>query len=371
MIRLLFCVSLAVGLLLSLSPAVASVDYMCPNIDNGQIMGGQVNCNTYGLHNDDCFDRCCKATGVCFSSSCVSTFNSPNNAQVNCAGSCQNHVICVPFVDTCTGNDNGQPHCLGFAHCLTEECFGHSEGAPCLYDGESQNYKICQHGDEVLPTPEPTPAPTPEPTPEPPGGFIVGDPQFVGLRGQQYQVHGISGEVYNIVSDKDLQYNSRFVFLYRGDCPVVNGKKLRGCWSHPGSFLGELGLKTRAGDRIFISSGEAKEGFAAVQINGKAIEVGETVQLKDNLGSVSVNNTHLATVTIGTWEFAFENSDLFVNQRVRVINPRNLRAHGLLGQTWRDSTYPNSIKFIQGQVDDYTIRSGDIFGDEFVYNSHN
>ena len=48
-------------------------------------------------------------------------------------------------------------------------------------------------------------------------GSVKGDPQFVGLRGQNYQVHGVSGDIYNIVSDADLQYNSRFVFLNSGE----------------------------------------------------------------------------------------------------------------------------------------------------------
>ena len=52
--------------------------------------------------------------------------------------------------------------------------------------------------------------------PPPSGGQVVGDPQFVGLRGQNYQVHGVAGEIYSIVSDADLQYNSRFVFLSEG-----------------------------------------------------------------------------------------------------------------------------------------------------------
>lgn len=203
------------------------------------------------------------------------------------------------------------------------------------------------------------------------GGFIVGDPQFVGLRGQSYQVHGVSGEVYNIVSDADLQYNSRFVFLDAGECPTVNGKKQKGCWSHPGSYLGELGLKTRAGDQIHLITGKAKDGFTAVTVNGKQVQLGETILLKDDMGSVSLNTTHLAAVQVGNWDFAFENSDMFVNQRVRVLDSRKLRSHGLLGQTWSDKVYPNAIKYIAGQVDDYVIRDADIFGDNFVYNTFN
>jgi hypothetical protein len=201
--------------------------------------------------------------------------------------------------------------------------------------------------------------------------FVVGDPAFVGLRGQQYQVHGVAGEIYNIVSDAELQYNSRFVFLEQGKCPVVNGKKQKGCFSHAGSYLGELGLKTKAGDRIHFVSGDAQTGFAAVEINGKPLAMGDTVLLAADMGSVSYNSTHAASVSIGNWLFDFENSDMFINQRVRVTEPRRLRSHGLLGQTWRENTYPNSIKYEAGTVDDYVIREQDIFGDNFVFNSFN
>jgi hypothetical protein len=184
-------------------------------------------------------------------------------------------------------------------------------------------------------------------------------------------VHGVSGEVYNIVSDRDFQYNSRFVFLDEGECPVINGKKQKGCWSHPGSFLGELGIKTRMNDKLHIVSGQAKQGFMAVEINGKQMEIGESVVLAGDLGAVSYNSTHMVSVSIGSWKFDFENSDLFVNQRVQVKNFKSLRAHGLLGQTWKDTTYASVLKFIEGQVDDYVIRGGDIFGDEFVFNTYN
>lgn len=181
----------------------------------------------------------------------------------------------------------------------------------------------------------------------------------------------MSGEVYNIVSDADLQYNSRFVFLDQGECPIINGRKQRGCWSHPGSYLGELGLKTRSGDRIHLIPGPAAEGFTSVKVNGQAVEAGQKVLLSDGLGSVSRNGTHVALVQIANWDFAFESSDRFVNQRVRVIDARRLRAHGLLGQTWRDETYNNPLKHIEGCVDDYVIRGRDIFGDNFLYNLFN
>lgn len=59
-----------------------------------------------------------------------------------------------------------------------------------------------------------------------PGG-VSGDPQFSGFLGQQYQIHGVDGLVYNIISDPILQFNARFTFLEKGTCPVVKGKRVK------------------------------------------------------------------------------------------------------------------------------------------------
>jgi hypothetical protein len=207
----------------------------------------------------------------------------------------------------------------------------------------------------------------------PPG--ICGDPQFLGLNGQDYQIHGVSGEVYNIISDSQIQYNSRFVFLDSGRCPIdANGKKMKGCWSHPGSYLGALGLKTKAGDKIRIVPGSARHGFKLVELNGKALKVGDSINLAgvngEDFGQIAITSSHTMTLNLGAWSFEFDNSDKFINQRVQVAgdHARTSRSHGLLGQTWSDATYPGPLKYVQGSVDDYSIRDGDIYGDSFFYN---
>jgi hypothetical protein len=127
-------------------------------------------------------------------------------------------------------------------------------------------------------------------------------------------VHGVSGEVYSIVSDSDLQYNSRFVFLESGECPVVDGVEQQNCFTHPGSYLGELGLKSAEGDRIHILSGGAQQGLATVQVNGFRVPLHSTVLLQEGRGAVSLNTTHVVTVRLGKWTFIFENSDHYINQ---------------------------------------------------------
>jgi hypothetical protein len=204
------------------------------------------------------------------------------------------------------------------------------------------------------------------------GGSVIGDPQFTGLRGQSYQVHGVAGEVYNIVSDPSFQINSRFVFLDRGACPIIDGIKQKGCWSHPGSYLGSIGIKTKNGDRLLLESGAADQGFTKVEWNKRSLNVGDSIEFENPTGFVSFNSSHVMTIQMGGWEFVYENSDRFINQAVAYAGDiTGLKSHGLLGQTHKSTTYKSAIKYIQGEVDDYVIREKDIFGDTFIYNMFN
>jgi hypothetical protein len=201
---------------------------------------------------------------------------------------------------------------------------------------------------------------------------IKGDPQFVGLRGQSYQIHGIDGEVYNIISGSTYQLNSRFAYLTGPrPCPAMpsTGKKSSACWTHPGSYLGELGLKIRdTGLEVFVSAGPASTGFSDVTVNGKSISVGESTNV------ISFNSTHELTLNFGPWTIQVENSDMFVNLRSVSVNVRTWNelsnVHGLLGQTWSNKRYSGSVSAIEGEVDDYHIQENSVFGDSFIYNKY-
>ena len=210
------------------------------------------------------------------------------------------------------------------------------------------------------------------------GANIVGDPQFKGLRGQSFQVHGVDGAVYNLISDANQQLNTRFTFLEGPrPCPVMpsTGKQSAACWSHPGSYLSELGLKTSGGSQLLISSGEASQGFASVQLNGKALAVGSTTELSfsdnEQSGSVTVMNSHELSIKSGLYELVVENNDGFVNLRSVYVSAANwpkLASHGLLGQTWQNKRWGGKIKEIEGDVDDYLIEDDNLFGDNFLDN---
>ncbi|WP_373533562.1 hypothetical protein [Vampirovibrio sp.] len=169
----------------------------------------------------------------------------------------------------------------------------------------------------------PKPAPTPE-TKHPPKpyhdtekGKSYGDPHFVGFGDEKYDVMGEAGKIYNIVSDRDLQLNARF----------VDFKKQPG-----GTVMDEAG----------ISSGKDKVKFKLnkpATLNGKEMTVGKTYQL-DASGKAKWDGKTLR----------FENKEYNINlskdptndeailNDVRIKKGANPLAdgvapHGLLGQT--------------------------------------
>ena len=207
---------------------------------------------------------------------------------------------------------------------------------------------------------------------------IMGDPQFAGLRGQDYQVHGIDGGIYNIISDKYMQLNSKFVFLTGPrPCPMIptTGRKSVACFAHAGSYLGNLALLTSAGDRVLIESGPAETGFALIEVNGRRLSAGEDAAITfadcNKTGSVTVTSSHEVILVAGLFEIELENSDSFINLRTVLVKGSNWkeltqeRAHGLLGQTWNLRKGKSAI---EGKVDDYLLESEDVFGVDFMYN---
>ena len=212
---------------------------------------------------------------------------------------------------------------------------------------------------------------------------VVGDPQFVGLRGQSYQVHGMDGAVYNIISEESTQVNSRFDFLASGgDCPLITGTATASssskavqppapeCWLQPGSYVGEMGFQVLVdGVRhsALITAGTAKQGFASVHVDSQTLRIGDKVAYGEF--SVVMQSSHLLSIYTESFEFQLTNADLFIAQKLRSrIALSELKAHGLIGQTHSTVTYPTSLRYIEGDVDDYLIGDNDIFGTDFVFN---
>jgi hypothetical protein len=229
-------------------------------------------------------------------------------------------------------------------------------------------------------------------------GQILGDPQFTGFHGQSYQVHGVDGYIYNIISSPDVHINERFVFLEQGHCK----RGMKNCFSHPGSYIGEVGLivrnKPTTNEIVHLNSEEQNmnlnnsipmsRSFARrINVVAGSWKSGLLVTIDDHpitapyihyelLNSTTatflLDYSDASHVFIRTAEFDmwFENNDHFMNQkfemrhRVRTTSTGVLTPHGILGQTWQQKTYNNKFKYIAGDVDDYVMK--DIYSTENI-----
>ena len=239
-----------------------------------------------------------------------------------------------------------------------------------------------------------------------PSGSTLGDPQFVGFLGQSFQVHGIDGAVYSLISDAQVQVNGRFAFLgEKGRCVAQRDirrsnnrsvssadidRRVAGpiqCWSHPGSYIGELSVRTAAGMRLLVQPGTTAEGYRRVEVTLDSVaseakaEAAISVDVTDAqplvFGDLSVArlSSHHLLLRVGVFVLQLSSSHHFLNiDRAEVSDWDRLtgevRSHGLLGQTWQraERAAEGAVKGIEGEVDDYVQAEGGMWGVDNAYN---
>lgn len=234
--------------------------------------------------------------------------------------------------------------------------------------------------------------------PTQPGGS--GDPQFVGLQGQQFQVHGMPEEFFNLITTPTFQLNSRFTYLASGQCNYNNTE----CWTHPGTYVDQLGfmfpgikIKTVAGShrkglRVWVNEEEMKKSSGKVVIT---TTTGTDMNNSTISGEVSISHPHHDVLIVSSPLFTIEvtNSDWFFNFNLMFHAPEVLSSgrmmhyigdartgstyidkfyptypmHGLVGQTWKNARYP-AKRMYQGEVDDYMLLDHHLFSTQFLFN---
>ncbi len=101
-----------------------------------------------------------------------------------------------------------------------------------------------------------------------------------------------------------------------------NDIKQYNCYSHPGSYLSEISIKTK-NETIFIQAGNYINGFKNLTINTEIIKIGQII------GSLSFLSSHKIKLHTEQFDFTFYNSDQFINQEVKANKPLSeLNAHG-------------------------------------------
>jgi len=206
---------------------------------------------------------------------------------------------------------------------------------------------------------------------------VIGDPQIIGMQGQDFQVHGVPDEVFNMISYPNLQVNARFVYLSSGEC-IDN---YTACFAHPGTYISEEGIRLGA-DKIHVRAGAARKGLT-VSLNGQKL-ISQKTSVK--LGSIELVNHRRLVVKTPIMAISITNSDKFLNQETDLFDRKLLAIgserrvltdgekfhpevplHGLQGQTWRNVEYPSGLDY-EGSITDYQVTDGNLFGTHFVFN---
>ena len=94
-----------------------------------------------------------------------------------------------------------------------------------------------------------------------------GDPHIVGFDKSSLDLLGSSGDVFNIITDQDLQVNTR---LWTPEGNIGELYK---------SFMGAMAFMTAAGDTIVVDAG-AHDVPATVTINGEVLSVDEVTSME-------------------------------------------------------------------------------------------
>jgi hypothetical protein len=140
------------------------------------------------------------------------------------------------------------------------------------------------------------------------------------MAGQQYEVHGQSGAIYNLLTFPRMNLNSLFkrigaaagrrphqlraarafgVSAYKAQQAIQAATeggfsglpataldhfhlavKSTTAWAHPGNYLGAVGVLVN-GNRLLVEAGAWEKGFKRVELNGEALAIGSVMQLVD------------------------------------------------------------------------------------------
>jgi len=208
---------------------------------------------------------------------------------------------------------------------------------------------------------------------------IIGDPQIIGLQGQDFQVHGIPDEIFNMITYPNLQVNARFVYLSAGECH----DNFTACFAHPGTYIGEEAIRLGS-DKILVKSGSFKKGLT-VSVNGKKVSEKKT---SVKLGHVELVSHRRVVIKTPIMAITISNSDKFLNQETGLADVKLLALgaerrvladgeafhsevplHGLQGQTWRNVEYASGLEY-EGSISDYHVVDGNLWGTNFVFNQY-
>jgi hypothetical protein len=238
-------------------------------------------------------------------------------------------------------------------------------------------------------------------------GGVAGDPIIAGFHRQRFLVKGENERVFNLLTAKQLQLNSRFLPLEEGQSlsaekhkllrtarqqEIASQKKLNRThgsngskkpavlyplpsttpWSHCGTYLGELGILLPGGAKLHGVPGSFLLGWQSLTVNGEELHISRQpiwFNSSEEYASVLHTTPHVLQVRTSKLMFELVNSDRFFNVDRAELMPGASASEldGLLGQTADPAVQPdNSAQWRKHVEYDYRVDSDDVFSSDFA-----
>ena len=222
---------------------------------------------------------------------------------------------------------------------------------------------------------------------------VFGDPHFIGLDGKRFDFDGEPGQIFNLLSDSEVQVNTLLGQFKLGPHSFIEGVVM----TQIGMRLREHSVVVNAGGPEFDSvgfvlvDGQLLEDDASLDFSDEGegkepihIEFDRKNSFSDKLGIGSHDNAvghltvvygsqYVLTVVLvesgrnheGQWvvPYARRSLDFSAHPLSSDLNP-----HGLFGQTSEAHSNKRSRSNIEGDKEDYKIQSGDLLGTDFTFN---
>ena len=206
------------------------------------------------------------------------------------------------------------------------------------------------------------------------GGVAFDDPHFRGLLKQQYDIHGIAGEIYNFYSSARFQINT----LFASALEHIAGPDT--------TWFGEIGMRLLDSvdgleHRIHASldvndpNGEFKFTIddEELAIGGVWKHADLIIKRKDK-DTFIVSNSDISFTIQHQFHEQINHFD-FIDASISAKGRFETQPHGLWGQTWQNKWYHDLTEdglpyFLEGDsLKDYEVEDG-IFGNDFKFNKY-